>query len=36
MTKMNDSNLIICDRNNIFERLLNNSIPNIKEEIDVL
>ena len=36
MTKMNDSNLIICDKNNIFERLLNNTIPNIKEEIEVL
>ena len=36
ITRMNHSNLIICDKNNIFERLLNNSIPSIKEEIEVL
>ena len=36
ITKMNDSNLIICDKNNFFKRLLNKSIPSIKEEIEVL
>ena len=36
ITKMNESNLIICDKNNILKRLLNNSIPSIKEEIEVL
>lgn len=36
ITKMNNSNLIICDRNNILKRLLNNNIPSIKEEIEVL
>ena len=36
ITKMNESNLIICDKNSILKRLLNNSIPSIKEEIEVL
>lgn len=36
LTTMNESNLVICDKNNIFERLLNKSIPSIKEEIEVL
>jgi len=36
LTKMNESNLVICDKNNIFKRLLNKSIPSIKEEIEVL
>ena len=36
ITKMNESNLIICDKNSIIKRLLNNSIPSIKEEIEVL
>lgn len=36
ITKSNESNLIICDKNNIFKRLLNKSIPSIKEEIEVL
>ena len=36
ITKMNKCNLIICDKNNIFKRLLHNSIPIIKDEIEVL
>lgn len=36
ITKINESNLVICDKNNIFKRLLNNNIPSIKEEIEVL
>ena len=36
ITKQNESNLIICDKNSIFKRLLNNNIPSIKEEIEVL
>lgn len=36
ITKINESNLIICDKNSIIKRLLNNSIPSIKEEIEVL
>lgn len=36
ITKENESNLIICDKNNILKRLLNNKIPSIKEEIEVL
>ena len=36
ITKLNESNLIICDKSNIFKRLLNKSIPSIKEEIEVL
>ena len=36
ITKSNESNLIICDKNNIFKRLLNNHIPSIKDELEVL
>lgn len=36
ITKMNESNLIICDKSNIFKRLLNDRIPSIREEIEVL
>jgi len=36
LTKTNKSNLVICDKNSIFKRLLNNNIPSIKEEIEVL
>lgn len=36
LTKVNEGTLIICDKNSIFKRLLNNSIPSIKEEIEVL
>ena len=36
ITKSNESNLVICDKNNIFKRLLNNHIPSIKDELEVL
>ena len=36
ITKQNKTNLIICDKNSIFKRLLNNNIPSIKDEIEVL
>jgi len=36
ITKTYESNLIICDKNSIFKRLLKNNIPSIKEEIEVL
>ena len=36
ITTMNETNLIICDRTNIFKRLLNERIPSIKEETEVL
>ena len=36
ITKQNESNLIICDKNSIFKRLLDNNIPSIKDEIEVL
>ena len=36
MTKDNDSNLVICDRFNVFSVLLNNNVPNIKNELEVL
>lgn len=36
ITTKNESNLVICDKNNIFKRLLNNNIPSIKDEIEVL
>lgn len=34
--KTNRGNLVICDKNSIFKRLLNNNIPSIKDEIEVL
>lgn len=36
ITKNSESNLVICDKNSIFKRLLNNNIPSIKEELEVL
>lgn len=36
ITKTNKSNLVICDKSSIFKRLLNNHIPSIKDEIEVL
>ena len=36
ITKENNSNLVICDKNNIFKTLLNNNFPVIKDEIEVL
>ena len=36
ITTENESNLVICDKNNIFKRLLNDNVPSIKEEVDVL
>lgn len=36
ITTKNESNLIICDKSSIFERLLNNNIPSIKDELEVL
>ena len=36
ITRINESNLIICDKNSIFKRLLNNNVPSIKDEIEVL
>ena len=36
ITKQNESNLIICDKSSIFERILNKNIPSIKDEIEVL
>lgn len=36
ITKENESNLVICDKSSIFKRLLNDNIPSIKEEIEVL
>lgn len=36
ITKENDSNLVICDKSSIFKRLLNNNIPSIKNELEVL
>ena len=36
ITRTNNSNLVICDKNSIFKRLLNNNIPSIKDEIEVL
>lgn len=36
MAKTVESNLVICDKNSIFKRLLNNTIPSITDEIEVL
>ena len=36
MTRLNNSNLVICDKNNFFKRLLNNDFPVIKDELEVL
>jgi len=36
ITKENESNLVICDKNSIFKRILNDNIPSIKDEIEVL
>ena len=36
ITKNNNSNLVICDKSNIFKRLLNGNFPIIKDEIEVL
>ena len=34
--KKNTSNLIICDKTRMFKTLLNNNIPSIEDEIEVL
>lgn len=31
-----ETNLVVCDKNNIFKGLLNNNIPSIKDELEVL
>lgn len=36
ITKENESNLVICDKFNIFKTLLNNNVPSIKDELEVL
>jgi len=36
ITEENQSNLVICDKSNIFKRLLNNNFPNINDELEVL
>ena len=36
ITRINESNLVICDKFNIFKRLLNNHIPSIKDELEGL
>lgn len=36
MTKENNSNLVICDRFKILKTLLNNNVPNIEDELEVL
>ncbi len=32
----NNSNLVICDKFNVLKKLLNNSIPTIEDELEVL
>ena len=36
ITMESNSNLVICDRRNTISRLLNQSVPNIKTELEVL
>ena len=32
----NESNLVICDKSNVLKTLLNETVPNIKDELEVL
>ena len=36
MAKNNTNNLIICDKSRMFSTLLNNNIPSIEDELEVL
>lgn len=36
LAKEQKSNLVICDKTNIIKTLLNNNVPNIKDELEVL
>jgi anti-anti-sigma factor len=36
LARENDSHLVICDKSNLFQTLLNNNVPNIKDELEVL
>lgn len=36
MTKENNTNLVICDKFKIIKTLLNNNVPNIDDELEVL
>lgn len=36
ITKDAESNLVICDNTNTIKKLIDNSIPNIKDELEVL
>lgn len=36
LTKENDSNLVICDKFKILKTLLNNNVPLIEDELEVL
>ena len=35
-TKNDDCNLVICDKTKLFKTLLNNNIPSIEDELEVL
>ena len=36
LTKENNSSLIICDKHSVLKTLLNNNVPNIRDELEVL
>lgn len=36
LTQKNRSNLIICDKTNLLKVILNNNVPNINDELEVL
>jgi len=36
LSQENNDNLVLCDKSNIFTKLFNNNIPNIKDELEVL
>ena len=36
LTKENKSKLVICDKTNLLKVLLNNNVPNISDELEVL
>jgi len=36
LTKENDGNLVICDKFKVLRTLLNNNVPSIEDELEVL
>ena len=36
LAKDNESSLVICDKHKVMQTLLNNNVPNIEDELEVL